>query len=48
MMVDLHAQVAVFPVVVALDPVADSLAVAVVVAPDPAVDVHASNKNSLQ
>ena len=48
MMVDLHAQAVVFPVAVAPDPVADSLAVAGVGAPDPAVGGHASNKNSLQ
>jgi len=48
MMVDLHAQVEVIPVAVAPDPVVDSLAAAAVVAPDPAADVHANHKNSLQ
>jgi hypothetical protein len=44
MMVDRHAQVEVIPVAVALDPVADSLVVVAVVAPDPAADVHANHK----
>jgi len=50
MMVDRHAQVEVIPVAVAPDPVVDSLVAAVVAvaAPDPAADVHASDKNSLQ
>ena len=46
-MVDRHALVEVIPEAVAPDPVADSLVAAVVVAPDPAVDVHANHKNSL-
>jgi hypothetical protein len=48
MMADRHAQVEVFPVVVAPDPVVDFLVVAAAAAPDPAADVHVSDKNSLQ
>ena len=47
MTVDLHALVAASPAV-AVDPVAVSPVVAVAGAPDPAADVHASDKNSLQ